>query len=259
MIYLIKIKKMTYTILNGDCLDELKKIESDSISCIVTSPPYNKKGLIGKVTPGNQVWKKFNIDYNSYGDDLPETQYKEWMVEVLDEMMRVIKVDGSIFFNHKPRRHQNKIHLPTDFILQSKLDIYQLIVWNRLSSPNIRKDVLLPCTEHIYWLTKGKPKVFKNQIESQFHSEVWNLNPERNNSHPAPFPEKLVENCILLTTEENDLCLDPFLGSGTSAVVSIKNKRNFIGIEIDEKYYNIVTEKMNNLMRTEKDYETNTR
>ena len=53
------------TLINGDCLDELKKLESNSISCIITSPPYNKKGLIGKVTPGNQVWKKFNRSFKS--------------------------------------------------------------------------------------------------------------------------------------------------------------------------------------------------
>jgi modification methylase len=220
----------------GDCLDVMKEIESNSISCIVTSPPYNKKGLIGKVKPGNQVWKKFNIDYNSYGDDLNENDYKQWMVDILNEMKRIIKPDGSIFFNHKPRRNKNKVYLPTDFISQSDLYVYQLIIWNRLSSPNIRKDMLLPCTEHIYWLTKGKPKVFKENIPKEYHSEVWTINPDKNSKHPAPFPQKLVENCILLTTEENDLCLDPFLGSGTSAIVSKKLNRNFIGIEIDEKY-----------------------
>lgn len=220
----------------GDSLDELKKIDDESISCIVTSPPYNKKGLIGKVKPGNQVWKKFNIDYNSYGDDLKEDDYKNWMVQILDEMYRVLKKDGSIFFNHKPRRHNNKVYLPTDFISKSKLDLYQLIIWNRLSSPNIRKDVLLPCTEHIYWLTKSKPKVFKNNVDKQFHSEVWIINPDKNIQHPAPFPQKLVENCILLSTEENDVVLDPFLGSGTSGIVASRLNRNFIGIEIDEKY-----------------------
>lgn len=220
----------------GDCLDQMKEIESNSISCIVTSPPYNKKGLSGKVKPGNQVWKKFNIDYDSYGDDLSEKDYHQWMVDVLNEMKRIIKPNGSIFFNHKPRRHNNKVHLPTDFISKSDLNVYQLIIWNRLSSPNIRKDVLLPCTEHIYWLTKGKPKVYKEQISKEFHSEVWVINPDKNTKHPAPFPKKLVETCVLLTTQENDLCLDPFLGSGTSALVCKNNNRDFIGIEIDPKY-----------------------
>jgi site-specific DNA-methyltransferase (adenine-specific) len=233
-------------LVNGDCLSELKKIESNLIDCIVTSPPYNKKGLIGKVKPGNQVWKKFNIDYNSYGDNLSEEDYHQWMIDILNEMYRIIKPDGSIFFNHKPRRHRNKVHLPTDFICKSKLDVYQLIIWNRLSSPNIRKDVLLPCTEHIYWLVKGKPKVFKNQIDNKFHSEVWNISPERNSKHPAPFPEKLVENCILLTTEENDLILDPFMGYATTGIVANKFNRDFFGIEIDSEYFEVSKKRLDN-------------
>lgn len=231
----------------GDCLEVMRTIEMDSVDCIVTSPPYNKKGLIGKVNPGNQVWKKFNIDYESYGDDLSEKDYHIWMIEVLNEMKRIIKPTGSIFFNHKLRRHKNKLHLPTDFISKSDLNVYQLIVWNRLSSPNIRKDVLLPCTEHIYWLTKGKPNVFKDNLNKKFQSEVWEINADRNTKHPAPFPKQLVENCILLTTEKDSLVLDPFLGSGTSAIVSKKLGRNFIGIEIDEKYLELSKSELNDI------------
>ena len=155
----------------GDCLNAMKNIESNSIDTIITSPPYNKKGLIGgKKNIGNQVWKKFNIDYSKYDDNLPEEEYFFWMVEVLNEMMRVIKPNGSIFFNHKPRRHNNQVYLPTDFISKSKLSVYQLIIWNRLSSPNIRKDVLLPCTEHIYWLVKSKPKSYKENLVSAYQS-----------------------------------------------------------------------------------------
>ena len=228
----------------GDCLEKMKDIESDSISCIVTSPPYNKKGLTGKIKPGNQIWKKFNIDYNTYSDNLPEQEYHQWMIDILNEMSRVIKPDGSIFFNHKPRRHDNKSFLPTDFISKSNLNIYQLIIWDRLSSPNIRKDILLPCTEHIYWLAKSKPKVFKDNLDKEFHSEVWKISPDKNTKHPAPFPQKLVENCILLSTVEDDLVLDPFLGSGTTAVVSKKLNRQFIGIEIDENYLNLTKERL---------------
>jgi modification methylase len=231
-------------IILGDCLDEMRKLESDSIDVIVTSPPYNKKGLSGKVKPGNQVWKKFNIDYSTYGDNLPEDQYKHWMIEILNEMMRIIKPSGSIFFNHKPRRHNNKVYLPTDFISESSLSLYQLIIWNRLSSPNIRKDVLLPCTEHIYWLVKSKPKTFKENLDREFQSEVWSINPEKGIGHPAPFPEKLVENCILLTTEVGDLVFDPFTGSGTTAVVSKKLNRNFIGTEIDQQYLDITNNRL---------------
>lgn len=231
-------------IILGDCLEKMKEIESSSISCIVTSPPYNKKGLTGKIKPGNQIWKKFNIDYNSYDDNLSEDEYHHWMIEILNEMYRIIKPDGSIFFNHKPRRHDNKSYLPTDFISKSNLNLYQLIIWDRLSSPNIRKDILLPCTEHIYWLTKSKPKVFKDNLDKEFHSEVWKISPEKNTKHPAPFPQKLVENCILLSTIEGDLVFDPFLGSGTTAISSKKLKRDFIGVEIDETYFKLTQERL---------------
>jgi len=223
----------------GDCLEVMEKMESNSVDCIVTSPPYNKKGLSGKSKPGNQIWKKYNIDYESYGDDMTEENYEAWMVNILNEMMRIIKTNGSIFFNHKPRRHKNKVHLPTNFINKSNLNIYQLIIWNRSSSPNIRKDLLLPCTEHIYWLVKNKPIVFKDQISKDFHSEIWNIYPDKGIDHPAPFPSKLVENCILLTTQKDNIVLDPFLGSGTTAIVSKKLGRKFIGIEIDQKYMDL--------------------
>lgn len=234
-------------IIQGDCLSVLNTIESNSIDTVVTSPPYNKKGLTkGRVNPGNQIWKKFNIDYSTYDDNLNESDYQSWMVEILNELSRVIKPNGSIFFNHKPRRFENRIFLPTDFISKSNLSIYQLIIWNRLSSPNIRKDHLLPCTEHIYWLSKSKPKSFKQNLEDLFHTEVWTISPDKQKNHPAPFPEKLVENCILLSTEVNDLVLDPFLGSGTSAIVCKRLNRRFVGIEIDPNYIELSKKRINN-------------
>ena len=216
----------------------MSELQDDSIDCIVTSPPYNKTGITGKTNLkiGNQIWNKFNIDYNFYNDNMPEDKYQDWMVSVLNEMHRIIKPNGSIFFNHKPRRFNNKCFLPTDFICKSKAKIYQLIIWNRKNSPNIRSDILVPCTEHIYWLSKDKHKVYRDKISPEYRGEIWDITPSRQKDHPAPFPEQLVENCILLSTKENDVVLDPFAGSGTTAVVSIKNNRKFIGFEIDQNY-----------------------
>ena len=99
------------------------------MSFIVTSPPYNKKGLLKKVSANKNkigekndrykyqlkkaiiIWNKFEIDYDSYNDNMPESN-QQWMTEVLNEMTRIIKPDGSIFFNHKPRRHKNRSLLP---------------------------------------------------------------------------------------------------------------------------------------------------
>jgi site-specific DNA-methyltransferase (adenine-specific) len=234
----------TFTLYQGDCLDRLKELKNNSIDLVVTSPPYNKKGLSGKSKIGNQIWSKFNIDYNEYGDDMNENEYQIWMIDILDELYRIIKPTGSIFFNHKPRRYNNKVILPSTFIDKSKLNLYQLIIWNRKNSPNIRKDVLLPNTEHIYWLSKGKPLTYKENLEKQYNSEVWEIIAEKQKEHPAPFPPQLVKNCINLATTENDIVLDPFMGSGTTGEVCVHTNRNFIGIEIDKKYIEIAQQRI---------------
>jgi len=62
------------------------------------------------------------------------------------------------------------------------------------------------------------------------------MNPDKNNSHPAPFPKELPENCILATTVENDIVFDPYMGSGTVAIVAEKLNRRWIGIELNPDY-----------------------
>lgn len=232
-------------LINKDCIEGLKQIDSNSVDCIITSPPYNKKGLLGKVTHGNQIWGKFNIDYNTYDDNMPEKDYQLWMIKVLNECHRVIKPTGSIFFNHKPRRYKNRSYLPTEFIQNSDAELYQLIIWDRRNSPNIRNDILVPCTEHIYWLCKNKPKVFRNSVSLEYRTEVWAISPERQKQHPAPFPPQLVKNCIQLTTQEGDLVVDPFMGSGTTAIVASELNRRWIGFDIDEKYIKIAETRLN--------------
>ena len=224
-------------IYNADCLDVLATLPDNSIDAVVTSPPYNKKGLLGKKGKGNQVWDKHEITYNSYEDNLPEDTYQKWMVEVLDELWRVVKPNGSIFYNHKPRRHKNTAHLPFEFVSKSKAPLYQLIVWDRRNSPNLRNDHLVPTTEHLYWLRKDKPKVFRQNLNREFVGEVWTIPPKKQNGHPAPFPEQLVNNCLLLSTEEGDVVLDPFMGSGTTGVAAQNLNRQFIGVEKDKIYY----------------------
>ena len=222
-----------------DCIEGLKRMPDNSVDCIITSPPYNKKGLLGKIKPGNQIWGKFNIDYSSYDDNMPEDEYQCWQVELLNQCHRVLKSDGSIFYNHKPRRFKNRAYLPWDFIRLSDANLYQLIIWDRRNSPNIRNDVLVPSTEHIYWLCKDKPKVFRDQVSLELRGEVWVIPPERQKLHPAPFPERLVEACMRLTTQEGDLVLDPFMGSGTTALVAERNNRRWMGFDIDEKYIDV--------------------
>lgn len=127
-------------LFHGDCLELMKDIPDGSVDCIVTSPPYNKK-FFAHQKKTNQIWSGFQINYNFYSDNMPIQQYEEWMVLCLKTMMDKLKDHGSLFFNHKPIRYHNTIYHPLKFILQANVQIYQEIIWNRKSSPNIRNDV----------------------------------------------------------------------------------------------------------------------
>ena len=94
---------------NCDCLDGLSRIADESIDCIITSPPYN----IGKFRSES---KKYGTYMNN---DLPEHQYQEWQIEVINECYRVLKKDGSMFYNHKPR-FKNHIYIhPLEWLFKT--------------------------------------------------------------------------------------------------------------------------------------------
>lgn len=223
-----------------DCLEGLRNIADNSVDVVVTSPPYNKGGLHKGSAHKNSIWKA-SIDYDTYTDDMEEADYCNWQVEILNEIYRVLKPGGSLFYNHKVRRHNNTAYFPT-FAMQSNLTFYQLIVWDRGCAHDMNREYLYPTTELIFWLVKGKPKTYKNNCH--FQNEVWKIQPSDAKLHPASFPEELAENCILLTSEEGDVVLDPFMGSGTTAVCAKKTKRNFIGFEISENYCNIANQRV---------------
>jgi modification methylase len=215
-------------IYNIDVLEGLRRLGDNSIDTIITSPPYNKYGL--------SKYKHRKIKYSTYNDDMNEDDYQDWQIEILNECYRVLKPNGSMFYNHKNRRVKCKEHIPQEFILKSDLNLYQTIIWNRNQSPSIFNTFLMPTYEYIFWLTKTNktPKVFRNRLDTI--KDIWNITPSRSKIHPATFPEKLVENCILLSTNEGDLVLDIFSGIGTTANVSERLNRDFIGFEICKEY-----------------------
>lgn len=222
---------MLNKIHNIDVLEGLKLLDDNSIDCIITSPPYNKLGLSKN--------KNRTIDYDEYGDDMDESLYQEWQINILNECNRVLKKGGSMFYNHKNRRCKCKEFIPQEWILKSNMNLYQTIIWNRKADPSIFNTFLLPIYEYVFWLTKERstPKVYRNKLSNI--KSIWEINPARNKKHPAPFPDELVKNCILLSTDENDIVLDIFSGSGTTCRVAKEMNRQFIGFEISKNYINI--------------------
>lgn len=229
-----------------DCLEGLKSIESDTVDCIVTSPPYNKGTQ--NLKTGNQIWKGFKIDYDEYQDNKADEEYSEWMKDVLNELHRIIKPTGSVFFNHKVVLRDCRGHFPK-WVFDSRLSLYQMIVWDRQCSSNMRKETLYPTYELIFWLVKGKPSVFKNQ--AKFKNDIWPILPDRGNRHPAPFPYQLAENCIHLACKKgsDSLVIDPFVGSGTVALAAKENGFRFIGFELSRSYVDMANKRISRIER----------
>ena len=216
-------------IICGDCLEIMKDIPDQSIDLVVTSPPYNKGIKTGRK---NGAWER-DIDYGEYKDDISECEYQEWQINILKEAIRIIKITGSIFYNHKVKFINNKLLIPTEWL--SGFNIRQIITWDRGSSPMIDSVRFLPSTELIYWITKVNIAPKFNPIAHSFR-DVWRINSDTRNNHPAPFPLEIPKRCIIACSDINDIIVDPFCGSGSTAVACKELGRRFIGIEISEKY-----------------------
>jgi len=222
-----------------DVLEGLKQLDDESVDLIITSPPYNKNGFNKLKHATKRVWNQtIAYDGDEMNDYMPEDEYEKWQIEVLNECFRVLKKDGSMFYNHKERFHQNVCSFPLEWINKSKFIFRQLIVWDRGAAPNFDGVRYLPTTEYFFWLIKEKKNPrFRRQKNTEFKTNVWRIIPDKNTEHPAPFPIKIPDNIIPCVAQgERILVLDPFMGSGTVAISAKKNGCDYIGFEKSKLY-----------------------
>jgi len=223
-------------IICGDCVEEMKKLKDNSVDLVITSPPYNTKNCVGgffKQRKVKHIWKnaKLKEGYENYSDDMPYDKYIKWQRKVLKECMRVIKEDGAIFYNHK-FRVQNHL-LMTRMEIIRDFPLRQIIIWNKSHAINYNFSHIPPAYEVIFFIAK---KNFRFKEKGGW-TDVWNIPADKNNKHPAPFPIEIPYKIIEKTNAK--IILDPFMGSGTTALACIKLNRNFIGIEISPEYCKI--------------------
>lgn len=221
------------TIINGDCLDVLSHFPDNSIDLVVTSPPYNLKNSTGNGMKDGRGGKWANAalinGYENYDDCMPVDEYARWQHKVLLELVRVIKDNGAIFYNHKWRVQDGLIQDRRDIVYD--VPLRQIIIWKRKGGINFNAGYFLPTYEVIYLIAK---KDFKLAPHSNSYGDVWEIMQEQRNDHPAPFPVELIDRIVSSTTAQ--IVLDPFMGSGTTAVVAAGLGRDFIGIEKSERY-----------------------
>lgn len=235
-------------IYRGDCLEVMSQFPDECIDVVVTSPPYNKAGYEGFIrTPSKtDAWSRRNIDYedDAEKDFMPEDEYEQKQIQILNELFRIVKGGGSLFYNHKIRMAQNKSSHPIEWLLKTKWTFRQQIVWDRGSTPALAPIRFLPTTELIFWMTKGaESPMFNRSKDCPFPTEVWRLKPESASEHPAPFPETIPAN-ILINFPKDCIVYDPFMGSGTTALAALGLGMNWVGSEISEKYCQYAEERI---------------
>ena len=227
------IDEIRNTFICGDALREMKQLPDGSIDLVVTSPPYNLKNSTGNGMKDGRGGKWSNAalieGYSSYDDNMPYDDYVQWQRECLSEMMRVIPDDGAVFYNHKWRVQDGLIQDRHEIV--EGFPVRQIIIWKRNGGINFNAGYFLPTYEVIYLIAKPGFRLVKG---ANALGDVWEFPQEMRNKHPAPFPVALVERIISSTDAK--VILDPFMGSGSTAVAAKNLGRDFVGIEISEEY-----------------------
>jgi len=233
----------------GDILKVIKDIPDQSVDLVVTSPPYNLKNSTGNGMKDGRGGKWANAalqkGYSHHDDCMPHDVYVQWQRQCLRHMMRILKEDGAIFYNHKWRVQGGLLQDRSDIV--KGFPVRQIIIWRRKGGLNFNAGYFLPTYEVIYVIAKPK---FKLAPKANAHGDVWAFTQEMNSPHPAAFPVELITRIISSTTAR--VVLDPFMGSGTTAVAARALHRDYIGIEISPQYCAMAQERLErNLVRSE--------
>ncbi len=223
----------------GDCLENMKKMQSKTIDCIITDIPY---------------FQVVDDDWDNQWKNSEE--YLEFIHNCIKEFDRITKDDASIIM-FTGRQYNRHIALLLDKYFEER----RIIIWSRKRAfNNTRGKALASGYEPICYYTKGNP-VFNNiKIQSESKrkeytegtlkdgvslSDVWSdipalpHNSKEKVKHSSQKPIALMERCVLLCSKENDTVLDPFMGSGSTGVACKNLNRTFIGIEANKEHFEL--------------------
>jgi len=227
----------------GDTIEFMKKLPRESISIIVTSPPYNLKNSTGNGMKDGRGGKWSNAKlingYSNYNDNMPHDQYVKWQRNCLTEMMNILTEDGVIFYNHKWRVQNGLLQDRHDIV--EGFPVRQIIIWKRSGGINFNRGYFLPTYEVIYMI--AKPKFILTKGANKM-TDVWEFPQEMNNKHPAPFPIELAKRCI--SASPSGIVFDPFMGSGTSAIAAKILNRDWLGVDKSQDYCDMALNRYTN-------------
>ena len=221
----------------GDCLEYMKDMPDNSVDICITSPPYN----IGD----NRINRGFSKqNYNEYSDDLDTEVYFKITNSWINEILRICKYH--VFWNVQESSKNRGIYREIENVFKD--NIKERFVWAKTNTQSsIQDNCCGSGWEMIYCISKDKPEHrsftycnFSNRSGDYINNIL--IKPVGrcgDINHHFTFPEWLPEFFILNFSRPGDIILDPFMGSGTTAKMALKNERQFIGFEISQEYVDI--------------------
>jgi site-specific DNA-methyltransferase (adenine-specific) len=236
-------------IYNENCLDTLRKMEDDFVDLVVTSPPYNMNLRIrnGEYC-SRQIVKEFSTKYDGFDDNLPIEEFTQFHTNVIRELIRVSPI---VFYNIQIVTGSKRAF----FKIMGEFSDYlkDIIIWDKGSGqPAMSGGVLNRQSELILVFDRenGISRKFeKCNFERGTLSDIWVVKRGRkiDKSHGATFPEELISIILKNFSNENDIVYDPFMGTGTTAIVSEKLNRRWIGSELSKKYFELINKRISEL------------
>ena len=208
-------------LLHGDCFELLKDIPDESVDMILTDPPY---GMNFQSSHRKTKYEKIKGDSNL-----------DWLDDFVNEIYRVSKPNTAHYvfcsFHHIDKFKQ---------AIEKKFKVKNILTWvkNNTSMGDLKGD-FAPKTEFIIFFHKGR-----RLINGKRDPNVLEFKKTRNELHPTQKPVDMTEYLIGKFSDEGDVILDPFMGSGTTAIACLNTNRNFIGFELDKGYFDIANERV---------------
>jgi DNA modification methylase len=229
--------KSEYKLYHGDSYELMKDQPAKSIDLILTDPPYN----LSQYSTGNikLSWRK-DINNDLADWDKETFDPSDW----LTEFQRVLKPTGNIFaftsYNLLGKWHE---------VFDPEFDTFQFMVWHKTNpAPKIRRAGFLNSCELVVCVwNKGHTWNFSNQRDMHnFIETPICMCKERLKTpkHPTQKPVRVLEHIIKIASNAGETVLDPFMGVGSTGVAAVKNKRKFLGIEIDKKYFSAAKKRL---------------
>lgn len=227
----------TVNLYQGDCLEVLKTLPDNSVDLLIADPPYKLK-----TTGGGSVNKIKKLNKSLEGVEKAKITNGYDIELFAQEFLRVMKEINIYYWCNKAQIYEYlKLYVGQ---LKCKFDI---ICWHKTNALPTYSNKYLSDTEYLLYFRKEKGKCFPENYEDAktYYLSPLNTKDKKIWEHPTIKPLSITEKIIRNSSKENSIILDPFMGSGTTGVACINTSRDFIGIELEKKYYKIAEERIN--------------